>query len=80
MKTTVFACFFFTILYNSQVIGNSKQNEDHSLEEDSKTKLRFLAEDGKEVDFIHDLSELRRTSVIFPPLKTFNGLPPTANV
>lgn len=63
-----------------QVIGNSKQNEDHSLEEDSKTKLRFLAEDGKEVDFIHDLSELRRTSVIFPPLKTFNGLPPTANV
>lgn len=64
-------CFQFEL---SQVIGTDKKYEDQSPEGDDKKKLRFLTEDGKN-DFIQDLGEIRRTSLIFPPLKTFNGLP-----
>jgi hypothetical protein len=59
-----------------QVIGNDKKNSDHN-QKDEKIQLRFLAENDESCSFIQDLNELRKNSTIFPPLKTFNGLPPT---
>jgi hypothetical protein len=61
----------------SQVIGNDKKNVSQNPK-DEKIKLRFLAENDLNCSFIEDLNELRQTAMIFPPLKTFNGLPTIA--
>ena len=61
---------------DSQVIGNDidyRLSVDHNQKDE--IKLRFLTENDDIGSFIQDLNELRQSSVIFPPLKTFNGLP-----
>ncbi len=64
---------------DSQVIGNGKKNVNQNPK-DEKIKLRFLAENDENCSFIEDLNELRKTAMIFPPLKSFNGLPPSKRV
>ena len=61
------------------MVGASKKDSEVIPECDHKIELRFLV-DGETVDysFIRDLSEMRKSSLIFPPLKTFDGLS-TAN-
>ena len=71
-----FLFFFTSWTFLLKVIGNDKKNVDHN-QKDDKIKLRFLAETDSSCSFIQDLNELRQTSMIFPPLKTFSGLPPT---
>ena len=61
------------------MVGASKKDSEVIPESDHKMELRFLV-DGETADysFIRDLSAMRKSSLIYPPLKTFDGFS-TAN-
>lgn len=56
-----------------------KELEDYDSDAGPKIRLHFL-KDGNQEKFISDLGEFRATSLIFPPLKTYDGLPLLSNV
>ena len=63
-----------------QVVGRDKKeamaaSAASDSETDHKMELRFLTEAEVGDDFITDLSFLRKSAHIYPPLKTYNGLP-----
>jgi len=75
-----FAKTFFYWKNQRQVVGASKKESEVIPENDHPPVVLHFLVDGETVDycFIRDLSIFRQSSLIFPPLKTFDGLP-TAN-
>ena len=66
-----------TIHFSQQVIGRREKENVQSLKmnNDYKMKLNFLIDDERQHYYIKDLTDLRNSAYIFPPLKTYNGIP-----
>ena len=58
-----------------QVVGRTEKKNVPCLNTDQKMEFEFFSDESSNIRYIKDLKELRQTAFIFPPLKSYNGIP-----
>jgi len=58
-----------------QVVGRKEKKDVTCPISDHKMEFEYLCEDSPKDYYISDLKQLRKTAAIFPPLKSYNGIP-----